>query len=84
MNISSNNKKKDSIKLSFSLILGSAIALFNAESVKAFNITFDYSYDTNGFFSGTDGETRKDTLERAGQYFTDYLSDILSAIVVQN
>lgn len=81
MNISSS--KKESIGLS--LILASAIALLNSESVRAFNITFNYDYDDinnggNGFFSGADGTTRRNTLEQAGQYFTSYINDNLSAI----
>ena len=67
-------------KLQLQLLLGIAIALSSATSAKAFDIHFDYSYD-DGFFSGTEGETRRNTLEQAGRYYEDYIDDNLSAIV---
>jgi hypothetical protein len=46
----------------------------------AFNISFDYSHDTNNFFNGSDGGLRKSVLESAGSYFSNLLTDDFSAI----
>jgi len=48
-----------------------------AESAHAVTLTFDYTYDTQGFFANADAKAR---LEEAGQFFSDLLIDDLDAI----
>jgi hypothetical protein len=69
---------KKLIKLGIAL---STISLFIGQNkpAQALVFNFDYSYDTEGFFSGTDGTTRRNTLELAADYF-EPLADNLSAI----
>ncbi len=44
------------------------------------NITFNYDFDTEGFFSGTDGATRRATLEQAASFYENFITDNLLAI----
>ncbi len=86
------NKSGRVINLSLGFAFGSAFLIGKNPQAQAFMIDFNYDYDTNYFFSdnpgidGDDGElygaTRKATLEEAGRYYTDYISDTLDAIVV--
>ena len=69
--------------LGFSIVflsLGASIG--QIKRAEAFNIEFDYTYDTNNFFDSntTEGQQRRNTLTQAGNYFTDYISDSLLAI----
>ena len=48
-----------------------------ATSSQALILEFDYSYDSNGFFSDV---ARKNTLEAAGSYFASLITDDLTAI----
>ncbi len=52
------------------------IALFHVPSASAFDISFDYSYDTNSFFT----QTTKTLLESAASYFENIIQDDLTAI----
>ncbi|ELS04778.1 hypothetical protein Xen7305DRAFT_00045140 [Xenococcus sp. PCC 7305] len=44
------------------------------------DITFDYDFDTEGFFSGEEGLVRRTTLEKAASFYEDVIADSLSAI----
>ena len=44
------------------------------------NITFNYDFDKEGFFSGTEGATRRTTLEQAASFYENFLNDNLLAI----
>ncbi len=76
------------ILFSFSITLLSLGALVGQiQKAEAFDIVFDYDYDLpenggNNFFdpNTTEGNDRRTTLTQAGKYFTDYISDSLSAI----
>jgi hypothetical protein len=76
--MSRQQMSKKLIKLGIAL---STISLFIGQNkpAQALVFNFDYSYDTEGFFSGTDGTTRRNTLELAADYF-EPLADNLSAI----
>ena len=80
MNIFS--KQKNCKTLTYSLTLATAISLLEVATANAFSITFDYTYDDNKFFDPrtTEGQDRRNTLAQAGQYYTNYISDSLSAI----
>lgn len=45
------------------------------------NITFNYDFDTEGFFSGSEGLVRRETLEQAASFYENSITDNLSAIV---
>ena len=45
-----------------------------------FNITFNYDLDTEGFFSGAEGATRRATLEKAASFYENFITDNLLAI----
>jgi len=45
------------------------------------NIIFNYDFDTVGFFSGSEGLVRRETLEQAASFYEDFITDELSAIV---
>ena len=47
--------------------------------VRAITITFDYTYDTSGFFSGSNA-SRRDILDQAASAFSSRFNDSLSAI----
>lgn len=57
------------------MCLGAALAVVPAVGV---TIDFDYSLDTNKFF--IDNPTARATLERAGAFYSDILTDTLSGI----
>ncbi len=44
------------------------------------NITFNYDFDTEGFFSGTEGAIRRATLEQAASFYENFITDNLLAI----
>ncbi|ELS03920.1 hypothetical protein Xen7305DRAFT_00036440 [Xenococcus sp. PCC 7305] len=44
------------------------------------NITFNYDFDTEGFFSGAEGLTRRATLEQAASVYENFITDNLLAI----
>ena len=44
------------------------------------NITFNYDLDTEGFFSGAEGATRRATLEKAASFYENFITDNLLAI----
>ena len=44
------------------------------------NITFNYDFDTEGFFSGPEGITRRTTLEQAASFYENFITDSLLAI----
>ncbi|MEM9271347.1 MAG: hypothetical protein AAGA80_00100 [Cyanobacteria bacterium P01_F01_bin.143] len=44
------------------------------------NITFNYDFDTEGFFSGSEGSVRRATLEQAGSFYANFITDNLSTI----
>lgn len=44
------------------------------------NITFNYDFDTEGFFSGAEGSTRRETLEQAATFYENFFTDNLLAI----
>ncbi len=44
------------------------------------NITFNYDFDTEGFFSGEEGSTRRATLEKAASFYENFFTDSLLAI----
>ena len=69
------------LNLSPSIFLTTAFLLLKTAPALAFDIHFDYSYDDNNFFSGSEGEIRKNTLDRAAQYYETYINDNLSAIL---
>ena len=48
------------------------------QNAMALNITFDYTYDDNGFF---DAAERRTVLEKAGEYWSSRISDNLTAAV---
>lgn len=80
MNIVSKQKKWSNIITRVTLL--TAVSLLKTVPVNAFSIDFDYTYDTNNFFdpNTTAGQDRRNTLTQAGQYYTNYISDSLSAI----
>ena len=55
------------------------IALANSAQARI-TLEFDYTYDTNGFFSGPTGDVRRATLEEVGRLFSDRILDNLTAI----
>lgn len=55
-----------------------AFALGVSFQAQAFNITFDYTYDSSGFF--TANADRQNLLEMAGGYFSNILQDDFTAI----
>src|SRR5436309_936926 len=62
----------------FFLVLG-ALLLVLAGQARAITIRFDYTYDTNSFFSGANVD-RRNYLEAAAQVFTSTITDSLLAI----
>lgn len=56
--------------------LFSALLALAAQPAYAISITFDYSYDTGGFFDAT----QRSTLDQAGAYLGSRLQDSLTAI----
>ncbi|MDJ0900938.1 MAG: hypothetical protein QNJ55_19210 [Xenococcus sp. MO_188.B8] len=75
-------KQKNNRNLAFSVTLASAISILKSAEANALSVTFDYTYDDNNFFDPgtTEGLDRRNTLTQAGQYFTNYINDSLSAI----
>lgn len=64
----------------FSVALSTlAFVMGQAPQAKALTFEFDYSYDDNNFFSGSEGTARRTTLESAADYFEPF-TDNLSAI----
>ena len=55
----------------------SVVLLTTSSTLNAFTISFDYSYDSDGFF---DDPARKSTLESAGAFFGSRIADDLAAI----
>ena len=76
-----NNKYKKIINLSVGFTGGSTFLIGKTIRTEAFNIAFDYTYDTNNFFSD---QTRKNALEQAASYYETYISDDLQAIVIDD
>ncbi|MDJ0532486.1 MAG: hypothetical protein QNJ70_08310 [Xenococcaceae cyanobacterium MO_207.B15] len=70
-------KYKKIINLSVGFSGGSTFLIGKTIRTQAFNIAFDYTYDTNNFFSD---QTRKDALEEAASYYETYISDTFEAI----
>lgn len=69
------------------LLFGSSLTLLFLQSLigqiqraEAINITFDYTYDSNNFFSGTNS-SRKSILDQAASYFEDFIDDTLPEVV---
>lgn len=58
-------------------MLAAAIFAVWGQSASALNISFDYSYDSAGFFNDA---TRRSTLQQAGNYLGSRISDNLTAI----
>jgi len=56
---------------------GMLVAALFTQGAGAVTINFDYSLDTNGFFSS---QARKDVLQSAGNFFGNRLTDHLTAI----
>ena len=44
------------------------------------NIEFNYDFDTAGFFSGSEGSTRRETLEQAASFYENFFTDNLLEI----
>ena len=44
------------------------------------DLKFNYDFDTEGFFSGVEGEARRETLEQAASFYENFITDNLSAI----
>ncbi|BAU65084.1 hypothetical protein STA3757_24630 [Stanieria sp. NIES-3757] len=68
-------------------LFGSSLTLLFLQSLvgqiqraEAINITFDYTYDSNNFFSGTNS-SRKSILDQAASYFENFIDDTLPALV---
>ncbi len=63
-------------------VLATTVALAcSISAVQALTLKFDYTYDTNGFFSSS---ARRSVLNAAGHYFESILSDDLTAITSGN
>jgi Matrixin len=58
-------------------MIATGVAILSASPVRAFSFTFDYSYDTNGFFAQQD---RRDALTAAAGFFEARITDELTAI----
>ena len=63
-------------RLGYSALAAVVLAVWG-QSASALNISFDYSYDSSGFFADA---ARRSTLQQAGNYLGSRLSDNLSAI----
>jgi len=59
-----------------SRLLAFALMIATASPAGALTVTFDYTYDANGFFDST----RKAVLDQAGSFFENHLADTLDAI----
>ncbi len=59
------------------LALATITLALGAQTAPAINIVFDYTYDTNNFFSNT---VAKASLEKAGSFFSNLITDELSSI----
>ncbi|NOT11120.1 MAG: matrixin family metalloprotease [Methylococcaceae bacterium] len=55
------------------------VLLAISQSANALIINFDYTYDTSGFFAGANA-SRQDILNAAGSFFSNRITDSLSAI----
>lgn len=58
--------------------LVTAFLLSASQGATALNITFDYTFDTNGFFNS---QERKNVLEAAGNYWGTRINDNLNAVI---
>jgi hypothetical protein len=58
-------------------LFATGVAVLSASPVRALSFTFDYSYDTNGFFAQQD---RRDALTAAAGFFEARITDELTAI----
>ncbi|WP_150109094.1 PFE-CTERM domain-containing protein [Stanieria cyanosphaera] len=68
------------------LLFGSSLTVLSLQSLvgqiqkaEAININFDYTYDDNSFFSGTN-YGRRNILDQAASYFENYINDSLPAL----
>ncbi|QSA98471.1 matrixin family metalloprotease [Methylococcus sp. EFPC2] len=64
--------------MKYPLTIGTMALVLSSHGAGAVTLHFDYSYD-GGFFSGAN-QARRSTLEAAGEYFSQRLTDSLNAI----